>query len=366
MNTNYDDEATSLNTKDNEATQYADENQTTQKESGDSTINEEESTANEDQSNVEDQKQENNEDITAEESKPKKDWKKVAISAGSGVLLGVGSTLFMGMQSANADVEPIVTDDPHNQWTDGKVEVATGVNDGMSFGEAFATAREEVGPGGVFEWHGNVYATYSKEEWDMMSPEDRAEFNSHFAWNQGNNHSSGNNSVNHTHTAQNEDIIIDQDFNDSPSEQNQHNSSSTEAITGDDDINVISVDNPQESNLTAHTTPHSTNGDDISVTSAEPEIEILGVVHDADAGANIGGLMVDGHEVVVVDLDGDMIFDVMAVDANSNGTLENNEVVDIHDQGLTVAGLGGFSNPTGDLMASNDAPDYTSDPIYEG
>ena len=39
-----------------------------------------------------------------------------------------------------------------------------GVDDEMSFGEAFRTARAQVGSEGVFEWRGNYYSTYTKEE----------------------------------------------------------------------------------------------------------------------------------------------------------------------------------------------------------
>jgi len=58
--------------------------------------------------------------------------------------------------------------------------------DNMPFGEAFAKAREDIGPGGFFEWHGNIYNTYYKEEWDAMSPEEQDQFmlsvveNTHF------------------------------------------------------------------------------------------------------------------------------------------------------------------------------------------
>jgi len=50
------------------------------------------------------------------------------------------------------------------------------VDDDMSFGEAFAAAREQVGAPGVFEWHGNTYGTYYAEEWNDMSVADRSEF----------------------------------------------------------------------------------------------------------------------------------------------------------------------------------------------
>lgn len=40
------------------------------------------------------------------------------------------------------------------------VQVASSVNDSMSFNEAFAAARHEVGPDGVFEWRGQLYNTH--------------------------------------------------------------------------------------------------------------------------------------------------------------------------------------------------------------
>jgi hypothetical protein len=49
---------------------------------------------------------------------------------------------------------------------------ADGINNEMSFNEAFATAREEVGPGGIFEWRGETYGTYYKDEWDSLSNEE--------------------------------------------------------------------------------------------------------------------------------------------------------------------------------------------------
>lgn len=49
-----------------------------------------------------------------------------------------------------------------------EVQIVNGVNESMSFSEAFATAREEVGPGGIFNWHGATYNTFFKEEWNQL------------------------------------------------------------------------------------------------------------------------------------------------------------------------------------------------------
>lgn len=50
------------------------------------------------------------------------------------------------------------------------------VDDDMSFSEAFAEARDQVGPGGAFIWRGNTYGTYYAEEWDNMSTSERGDF----------------------------------------------------------------------------------------------------------------------------------------------------------------------------------------------
>ncbi len=42
----------------------------------------------------------------------------------------------------------------------------------LTFGDAFRSARESLGPGGVFEWHGNFYNTYTEEEYSRLTEED--------------------------------------------------------------------------------------------------------------------------------------------------------------------------------------------------
>ena len=58
----------------------------------------------------------------------------------------------------------------------GATRIAHNVSDDMSFGEAFAHARAEVGPGGIFEWRGNTYGTYYVDEWNSMTPADKDEY----------------------------------------------------------------------------------------------------------------------------------------------------------------------------------------------
>lgn len=103
-------------------------------------------------------------------------WKYVLIGGVPGIMLGSGGTVVAEnvVEKVNEDVVP-EEDAAAEVLTPANVPVAN-VSDDMSFGEAFAAARAEVGAGGVFMWHGNLYNTYVAEEWDAMSQEERAEF----------------------------------------------------------------------------------------------------------------------------------------------------------------------------------------------
>lgn len=108
-------------------------------------------------------------------------------SMGFGVLLGaVGSLATNYAFAAGAhDLQDNLAEDQgeaHHDWVDDSVDIATSVNDDMTFSEAFAAARAEVGPGGAFEWRGNVYATFYAEEWNSMTLEEKMEYNGKFHW----------------------------------------------------------------------------------------------------------------------------------------------------------------------------------------
>lgn len=254
-------------------------------------------------------------------------WKKVAVGAGSGIFLGSAATLLSASaplghaEGENAEEEGSET---HPEWTDGEVSVASSVSDDMSFSEAFTAARTEVGSGGVFEWHGNIYSTFTEDEWNGMTAEQIDEYGSHFSWHSDNSS---------TETA-----------------SSTHSSTSSHSAHATDEVEVSEV------TQASHT-------EEVAVVDVDPEVEVLGVVHDEESGANIAGLAVDGQEVVLIDVNGDETFDVMGADVNGDQQLSQNEIVDISGQNLTVNDLGGISNPDGSLYASNNSNeiDYTND-----
>ncbi len=73
------------------------------------------------------------------------------------------------VEQTSSDAEPVQ-----------EVSFANDVNDDMSFNEAFAAARAEVGAGGAFEWRGNIYGTYYADEWNNMSDDEKDAFGRSF------------------------------------------------------------------------------------------------------------------------------------------------------------------------------------------
>ena len=302
----FDGENTQYQSHDEEATQYDD-------------------AYNNENTKTEETETSDNKDNAAKGEKPI--WKKVAVGAGSGIFLGSAATLLSASaplghaEGENAEEEGSET---HPEWTDGEVSVASSVSDDMSFSEAFTAARTEVGSGGVFEWHGNIYSTFTEDEWNGMTAEQRDEYGSHFSWHSDNSS---------TETA-----------------SSTHSSASSHSAHATDEVEVSEV------TQASHT-------EEVAVVDVDPEVEVLGVVHDEESGANIAGLAVDGQEVVLIDVNGDETFDIMGADVNGDQQLSQNEIVDISGQNLTVNDLGGISNPDGSLYASNNSNeiDYTND-----
>lgn len=99
-------------------------------------------------------------------------WKRVAIGGVSGVMIGsaaaYAATHFMGQNNDEPSTDETAQDADH--------KMAQIVNDDMSFDDAFAAAREEVGPGGVFTWRGNVYGTFTTDEWEAMTPQEQMDY----------------------------------------------------------------------------------------------------------------------------------------------------------------------------------------------
>lgn len=94
-------------------------------------------------------------------------WKALAIGGVSGILLGASKEAIKNYYTEHFKEQ---MDDIMNDAPDGSPEASAPASaDDMSFADAFAAARAELGPGGTFTWHGAVFSTYTADEWAAMN-----------------------------------------------------------------------------------------------------------------------------------------------------------------------------------------------------
>lgn len=270
-------------------------------------------------------------------------WKEVMIGGVSGIALGTAGTLLASSIPIDAAAENSDSQDTpntENEATNTTAQMATCVNDSISFSDAFNAAREEVGAGGVFEWHGNLYSTYTAAEWYNMDATARNEFADSIHWDGpsheyvSSNHSQSSHSTHSTHT---------------------------EEVT-----NTQTVSN---GNTTQTQSPNKDEED-------SPDVEIIGVEHaniDGEHDSIIGTASINGQAVYFIDVDGeDNEFELMVSDTNGNNQVDEGEVVDISEQHMSVSHFEQLAQaeqsnhnesetPVQYYANNEDLPDYVND-----
>ncbi|MFI3279518.1 MAG: hypothetical protein SNG49_02450 [Rikenellaceae bacterium] len=197
---------------------------------------------------------------------------------------------------------------------DSELQVAD-LDDDLTFSEAFAAARSQVGAGGVFEWNGGVYGTYYADEWDEMSAEEKAEFGSHISYTAS--------TVEPEIYADNLEVDI----------QIEH-----EVVVAEADV---------EADVEAYN-------------DVDSEVQVLGVTEEVLADGSVvtvGQVEIDGQEVFLIDTDQDGHFDAAFTDANQDGTIAESEYVRLDEDTLSVESI----DTTSDDYLASSGPDYTND-----
>lgn len=250
--------------------------------------------------------------------------RKAALLAGGGVLLtgtALGATLFnknneeIQYDSNNDGVaDTIITDSNQNgiyetetkieneatplesendrSWNPNTAPMASEgtVTDEMSFSQAFAAARTELGAGGVFDWHGQYFSTFYAEEMD-----------------------SNHQPIIDYHTVANHDLPpIDY------KPDNEQIADGDDSNEGHDDVSDI-TDNSNE-NI-------ETNTQTVNV-SNNHEPQIIGLDADGD------GIT----DAVFVDINTDNSADAVLADLNGDGQITEDEVQYIHDSSTLQQG----------------------------
>jgi hypothetical protein len=268
-------------------------------------------------------------------------WKQVTLGGVSGILMGAG-LLYAGQAAAQelgkvetpeeGKTEDVTAPEPGetSHTLENGLKVAA-VNDDLSFGEAFAQARAEVGPGGVFHWHGGIYNTYSADEWNAMTVEQKHDF------------------------AQQVQPEIRPDELSTPTDAN------TQVVV------VHHVYHHEEAPTTAEVHEAAASSEDVHVVDQQTaqNFEQDGDVHI------VGYANVDGHLAVGYDTTGDGQADVAIIDVDDNHQLSDADIiVDNQGNAATVGEVVNADDPNQLASMENpdvapDMPDYMNDAMIE-
>ena len=257
-------------------------------------------------------------------------WKQVTLGGVSGILMGAG-LLYAGQavaQNVNSEEKPEETPEekpedvvaPEQGETSHTLEnglKVASVSDDLSFGEAFQQARAEVGPGGVFHWHGGIYNTYSADEWNAMSVDQKHDF----------------------------------------AEQVQPEVRPDELSTPTDaDTHVVVVHHVYEQAPAPEVHQAADTSADVQVVDQQTAQS-----SDQDADVHIVGYgEVEGHVAVGLDTNNDGQADVAIIDVDDSGNLSDPDV--IVDNNGNMATYGQIANdPDPNLTASMENPDVAPD-----
>ena len=222
-------------------------------------------------------------------------WKLVTLGGVSGVLMGAG-LLYAG-QLAAKELDKVETSEaqaPEANETSHTLEnglQVAAVSDDLSFGEAFAAARAEVGPGGVFHWHGGIYNTYTADEWNAMTVAQKHDF------------------------AQQVKPEIQPDELSTPTDADTH---------------VVVVHHVYHHENSAPSAEVHQSADDVQI--AKDDSTDDGDVHIVGYGK------VQGHLAVGVDVTGDGDADVAIIDVDDNGHLSDPDIVVDKDGNMATFG----------------------------
>jgi hypothetical protein len=185
------------------------------------------------------------------------------------------------------------------------------VDNSLTFGEAFAEARNQVGPGGIFSYHGQMYNTYYREEWSNMTSEQKNEYYASVS---------------------------------------EHNTPHSDYLPHD------SI--PEPIHETFYNTDHP------EAQSSGDEVYVLGVGSAIIEGHEVyvAQLSMGGEDVVLLDIDKDGTYDYLIADDNSDGKITPDEVCDISQHHITLDQLQEDLHPKPDVFAQDpNMPDYTND-----
>ena len=232
--------------------------------------------------------------------KTKENWKSVTISGITGILMGAGTTY--ATRELKSGSEMVAELDERIKET-----VA---EDSQSFKEAFDAARAELGPGGVFSWRGNLFNTYTEDEWNNMSDEEKEQI------------------------AQNLNPEVSPSDIDTAQIEDEEADIEVQMEEEDADVAIASVEVEEETVNEVETASQNDTAQEVPQQDGEDDdVRVIGY-GDVDLAngrsVTVEELEINGQRVAVIDVDQDGVGDIAMSDLNGNNQADEGEIIDLH------------------------------------
>ena len=249
-------------------------------------------------------------------------WKLVTLGGVTGFLMGAGS-LYAGQMMAKEESEMDAEETPDSQIIDEGLRVAD-VEQGLTFSQAFAAARAEVGPGGVFYWNGGIYNTFTAEEWNSMSQAEKNVFAQHV----------------------NPEVH--------PNELSTPTDANPQIVVVHHVYHHIEVHQPESNTENTQIVDEQADGDDIP---NGDNIQDSDETQDGDVHI-VGYANVEGHLTVGFDMNNDGMTDVAIIDVDDNLVVSSPDLVVDRDGNMATVGeiVNGISP---NIEQTDNTPDNT-------
>lgn len=281
-------------------------------------------------------------------------WKKVMIAGVPAIALGGAIGVFASRETDAEEFVEEITETisaPANSQPAvepiGDIDVASTVNDDMTFAEAFAAAREEVGAGGVFEWNGGVYGTYYETEWDTLSKQEQDQFSSEAV------------GIPYESTESTETVAAAEPIVEVATEP--QNNDIAEA-----DVELEVIPELPEENQTSLNDPQSVEVAVVEETqienSSEPQMTVVNQEQWEENG-NIytaSDVRIDEDQYLLLDENGGIV-EVMAFDADGNGEITDDEIIEITELGIQQEDLNQLYAQNSIDVENNISDDYIAE-----
>lgn len=171
----------------------------------------------------------------------------------------------------------------------------------------------------------------------------------------------------------NNDTLVTENSSDSPNKEstNQNVNDQHPAQHPTHDVNTGTaqeniIEEPETSSQTPHDEDHSNTEpiEQTPVTPEQPNVTVLGyntVIDPNGSPIEIATISIDDQETIIADLDMDGYADIIAADINANGSFENEEIIDVTGDGITMEPFHSVSLENGPLWTEVSDEDYIND-----